>query len=137
MRKQLPQAIVSGMCIGCSGFESLDNPGSPTFARTSNVAKTRATGRLLKNYCATLIRTCAVLAILMYFLCTLRFLRSGRTRLKAARGVLQQPANRVEQCDQQVALVNSGSTDFMHLTFFARMRMHLHHRREDDAKIDG
>jgi hypothetical protein len=38
--------------------------------------------RLLKNYCATLIRACAVLGILMYSLCTLRFLRSGRTRLK-------------------------------------------------------
>jgi hypothetical protein len=46
---------------------------------------------LLKNYCATLIRACAVLGILMYSLCTLRFLRSGRTRLKAARDVFQQP----------------------------------------------
>jgi TRAP-type uncharacterized transport system fused permease subunit len=46
--------------------------------------------RLLKNYCATLIRACAVLGILMYSLCTLRFLRSGRTRLKAARDVFQQ-----------------------------------------------
>jgi hypothetical protein len=50
--------------------------------------------RLLKNYCATLIRACAVLGILMYSLCTLRFLRSGRTRLKAARDVFQQPASR-------------------------------------------
>jgi hypothetical protein len=32
--------------------------------------------RLLKNYCATLIRACAVLTILMYSLCTLRLLRS-------------------------------------------------------------
>jgi hypothetical protein len=47
--------------------------------------------RLLENYCATLIRACAVLRILMYYLCTLRFLRSGRTRLKAARYVFQQP----------------------------------------------
>ena len=49
--------------------------------------------RLSKNYCATLIRACAVLGILMYCPCTLRFLRSGRTRLKAARYVFQQPAN--------------------------------------------
>jgi hypothetical protein len=49
--------------------------------------------RLLKNYCAALIRACAVPGILMYSLCTLRFLRSGRTRLKAARDVFQQPAN--------------------------------------------
>jgi hypothetical protein len=53
-----------------------------------------APSRLLKNYCATLIRACAVLAILMYSLCTLRFLCSGRTRLKAARDVFQQPASR-------------------------------------------
>ena len=44
-----------------------------------------------KNYCAALIRACAVLGILMYSTCTLRFLRSGRTRLKAARYVFQHP----------------------------------------------
>jgi hypothetical protein len=48
--------------------------------------------RLLKNYCATLIQACAVLEILMYSLCTLRFLRSGRTPLKTARDVFLQPA---------------------------------------------
>ncbi len=47
--------------------------------------------RLLKNYCAALIRACAVLGILMYSLCTLRFLCSGRSRLKPARDVFQQP----------------------------------------------
>jgi hypothetical protein len=51
----------------------------------------KSISRLLQNYCATLIRACAVLGILMYFLCALRFLRSGRTRLKAARDVFQQP----------------------------------------------
>jgi hypothetical protein len=52
-----------------------------------------SSNRLLKNHCAILIRACAVLGILMYSLCALRFLRSGRARLKAARDVFQQPAN--------------------------------------------
>jgi hypothetical protein len=56
--------------------------------------RSSATSRLLKNYCATLILACAVLGIFMYLLCTLRFLRSGRTRLKAARDVFQQPASK-------------------------------------------
>jgi hypothetical protein len=60
---------------------------------TKNRTKLQSTNRLLKNYWATLIRACAVLGILMYSLCTLRFLRSGRTRLKAARDAFQQPAN--------------------------------------------
>jgi len=45
----------------------------------------------MKNYCAGLIRARAVLGILMYSVCTLRFLRSGLTRLKPARDVFQQP----------------------------------------------
>ena len=47
---------------------------------------------MLKNCCAALIRACAVLGILMYFLYTLRFLCSGRTRLKTARNVFQHTA---------------------------------------------
>ena len=47
--------------------------------------------RMSKNYCAVLIRACAVLRILMYCLHTLRFLRSGRARLKPARYVFQHP----------------------------------------------
>ena len=49
----------------------------------------------MKNYCADLIRARAVLGILMYSLCILRFLCTGsidtaRARLKPARDVFQQ-----------------------------------------------
>lgn len=49
-------------------------------------------GRSLKNYCAGLIRACAVPGILMYLVCTLRFPRSKRARLRPARDVFQQTA---------------------------------------------
>jgi hypothetical protein len=84
------RSSASFFCSGAAGVHNLRS--APIKQQVSPLLLLRP-NRLLKNYCATLIRACAVLGILMYSICTLRFLCSGRTRLKAARDVFQQPAN--------------------------------------------
>ena len=72
---------------------SLDSDKRAVDACCNGNDSTLALSRLLKNYCASLIWACAVLGILMYSLCTFRFLRSGRAQLRPARYVIQHPAS--------------------------------------------